>query len=165
MTPVIATSNVESVMLGVVGSLVASVVFLLVFRWSTRPKIKLTATPNDDGTWLRIANTSRRPLFDVQVRADAVMWDGAMGTTYRSARPLRLSETTIPVLHGVRRMKKVRTAPGRRRVVDVSPASQAEVNVEPCVDYEELWVTVSAVDSVSGVRRAVSSFPLGDAMR
>lgn len=167
MTPIVATSNVESVMLGVVGSLVASLVYLLVFRWSTRPRIEVTATAmaNEDGIELVIANTSRRAMFDVQVRAAAVMWEGAMGTTYKSTRPLTLSDSTIPVLLGVRRAQKVVMASGRRPVVDVSPAWQAAVDVEPCQDYEALWVTVSAVDSLSGVRRAVSTFPLDDAQR
>ena len=160
MTPLVATSNVESVMLGVVGSLVASVVFLLVFRWSTRPKIKVTA--DDNGTKLVIANIARRAIFDVQVRAAAVYWDGAMGTDYKTTRPLTLSEQNVPVLLGVRQAKKLAKRPGRR-VVDVSPASQATADAEPCDEGEVLWVTVSAVDSVSGVRRAVSTFPLGEA--
>jgi hypothetical protein len=152
MTPIVATSNVESVMLGVAGSLAASLVYLLEFRWSTRSKIEVTATAGEDHIEVVIANNSRRAMFDVQMRATAVMFDGAMGTTYKNTRPLTLSEITIPVLLAARRAQNVMMAPGRRPVVDVSPASRSTVDVGPCGELEALWVTVSAVDSVSGVR-------------
>lgn len=159
----VATSNVESVALGVIGSFVASLVYLLLFRWWTRPRIAVTASANGGGTELVVANTSRRAIFDIQVNAAAVMLEGAMGTIYKSTRPLALSAKTIAVLLGVRRAQKVVMAYGRRPIVDASPASQSTIQVEPCEVGEVLWVTVSGVDSVSGVRRAVSAFPLGAA--
>jgi hypothetical protein len=112
MAPIVATSNVEAVMLGVVGSLAASLLYLLVFRGSTRPKIEVTATAGEDHIEVVIANNSQRAMFDVQVRATAVMFDGAMGTTYKNTRPLTLSETTIPVLLAARRAQDVMMAPG-----------------------------------------------------
>jgi hypothetical protein len=88
MTPVVATSNVEAVMLGVVGGLAASLLYLLVFRWSTRPKIEVTATAGEDHIEVVIANNSRRAMFDVHVRATAgsstVQWGPRTRTRGRS---------------------------------------------------------------------------------
>lgn len=136
-----------SLLIGVIGSLLASLAWLLTLR-RLHPKLELSdfiAFDPANSSWhIKIINRSRRAVVDIQFEAVRIRLESARGGSVKMRSPLRIGEPPM-VIPGFRKRTSEHDNCYRIRIFD-DPATDMG-------DDRHLRLRVFARDEVSGIGR------------